>query len=70
MDAKEFNDKLDGLFRSALADGLAAGKMSAALAVGIVELHRCQFVEKVRILAQQQAAKSRPRIILPPGPGE
>jgi hypothetical protein len=65
MDASELNEKLTSLLSSALRDGVAAGKMSPATAAGVLELHRAEFLDRLRIGMQQQAAKARPPIILP-----
>ena len=64
MDASEFNEKLNTLLQGSLLN-VATGKMSPAAAVGILELHRAEFIDRIRILTQQQAAAKSPRIVLP-----
>ena len=65
MDATELNQKLNALLISAVRDGVTAGKMSSAAAVGILEFHRAEFIDTLRLLGREAAARAQPRIVLP-----
>lgn len=67
MDAKELNDALTQLFHSALR-GVMEGKIQPADAVGLVEIHRADFGDRVRLILQQAAARSMTRLIIPKPP--
>ena len=69
MNAKEFNEDLGKLLNRALIDGIAQGKMSAATAVGVLELDKTEFQDSIRLLSREQAQRLKPRIFLPPGNG-